>query len=131
MLPLVDIGSIAVIIGGSIMVISDNYRETPFRHDYVFDEVKLSPFAMLIKTAAGDTDVNVRIEFQISAKGVQRTEDANYETMLFSKILQSACRQFDSFFSSQRLCSMMSQSSLGMVKVICCQSQPLGKISLC
>ena len=49
---------------------------------------------MLIKTAAGDTDVNVRIEFQIAAKGVQRTEDANHEAMLFSKILQGACCQF-------------------------------------
>ena len=74
-----------------------DYRVTLFRHDYVFDEVKLSPFAMLIKTAAGDTDVHVRIEFQISAKGVQRTKDANYETILFSKILQSACRQFAQF----------------------------------
>lgn len=71
-----------------------DYRVTPFRHDYVFDEVKLFPFAMLIKTATGDTDVNVRIEFQIAAEGVQRTEDANHEPMLFSKILQGACRQF-------------------------------------
>ena len=49
---------------------------------------------MLIKAATGDAGVNVRIEFQIAAEGVQRTEDANHEAMLFSKILQGACRQF-------------------------------------
>ena len=108
-----------------------DYRETPLRHDYVFNEVKLFPFSMLIKAVTGDTDVNVCIEFQIAAKACNGQKMPIMRPCCSAKSCKVPAASLLSFFRSQRLCSLIFQSSLGMVKVMCCQSQPLGKTSLC